>query len=141
MFPAQPLPPGRAAIVFHSRRRRGHWRPGGRGAAGRRTGPFFDPLRRQAAGSESFRVGSLDALETGVPERVPIIGDRRDGWTDYRQEPVGAMFLVADAGRKDGAGLQRHLPACRLLGGVSAGAAVLFMPLPHQRLPARRQGD
>ncbi len=80
---------------------------------------FLDPLRRQGAKARWFRVGSVDSLGPGEPERVTIVGDRRDSWTDYRQEPIGAIYLVADAGRKNREGLQRHLPACRLFGRVS----------------------
>ena len=61
---------------------------------------FLDPLRRKGSGGTWFRVGSVDSLRAGVPERVTIIGDRRDSWTDYRQEPLGAIFLVAEPAGK-----------------------------------------
>jgi Rieske Fe-S protein len=81
---------------------------------------FFDPLRRQGAGAKWFRVGSVDSLEAGVPERVTIIGDRRDSWTDYRQEPLGAIFLVAEPGEKTVKAFNATCP--------HAGCSVAFQP-------------
>jgi len=79
---------------------------------------FLDPLRRQGAGAKWFRVGSVDALRAGVPERVTIVGDRRDSWTDYRQEPLGAIFLVAEP---DGKGVKALNATC-----PHAGCSVAF---------------
>jgi menaquinol-cytochrome c reductase iron-sulfur subunit len=79
---------------------------------------FLDPLRRQGAKSKWFRVGSLDSLNPGDPERVTIVGDRRDSWTDYRNEPIGAIFLVADA---DGKSVKAFNATC-----PHAGCSVAF---------------
>jgi menaquinol-cytochrome c reductase iron-sulfur subunit len=79
---------------------------------------FLDPLRRQGAGGKWFRVGSVNALRAGVPERVTIVGDRRDSWTDYRQEPLGAIFLVAEP---DGKGVKALNATC-----PHAGCSVAF---------------
>ncbi len=79
---------------------------------------FLDPLRRQGAGGKWFRVGSVDSLDVGEPERVTIVGDRRDSWTDYRQEPIGAIFLVADA---DGKSVKAFNATC-----PHAGCSVAF---------------
>jgi len=81
---------------------------------------FLDPLRRQGAVGKWFRVGSVAALRAGVPERVTIIGDRRDSWTDYRQEPLGAIFLVAEP---DGKGVKAFNATC-----PHAGCSVAFQP-------------
>ena len=61
---------------------------------------FFDPLRRQGAKSRWFRVGSLDSLDAG---RARAGDDRRRSprrLDRLSQEPIGAIFLVADADGK-----------------------------------------
>lgn len=60
---------------------------------------FFDPLRsRKASGAESdfLKVASLDSLSVGVPQRVTVIKDRADAWNLFRNEPVGAVYLLKD---------------------------------------------
>ncbi len=81
---------------------------------------FLDPLRREGTGGRWFRVGSLSSLEPGAPERVTILGDRRNAWTEYRQEPVGAVFLVAEP---DGKSVKAFNATC-----PHAGCAVDFQP-------------
>jgi menaquinol-cytochrome c reductase iron-sulfur subunit len=81
---------------------------------------FLDPLRRQGAGGKWFRVGTVGSLKKGVPERVTIVGQRRDGWTEYQQEPVGAVFLVSEP---DGEGLKAFNATC-----PHAGCSVAFQP-------------
>jgi menaquinol-cytochrome c reductase iron-sulfur subunit len=61
---------------------------------------FSDPWRRKSAGGKWYLVGSIDALKAGVPQRVAILGNRRDAWSEYRDEPIGAVFLVAGPGKK-----------------------------------------
>ncbi len=60
---------------------------------------FSDPWRRKSAGGQWFAVGSIDSLKAGVPLRVAILGTRRDAWSEYRSEPIGAVFLVAGPGK------------------------------------------
>ncbi|HTU27416.1 MAG TPA: Rieske (2Fe-2S) protein [Pirellulales bacterium] len=79
---------------------------------------FFDPLRRQSGEGRWFRVGRVDTLRPGAPERVTIVGDRRDSWTDYRQEPLGAIFLVAEP---DGKSIKAFNATC-----PHAGCSVAF---------------
>jgi menaquinol-cytochrome c reductase iron-sulfur subunit len=79
---------------------------------------FLDPLRRQGAAGKWFRVGTVDSLRAGVPVRVTIVGDRRDSWTDYRQEPLGAIFLVSEP---DGKGVKALNATC-----PHAGCSVAF---------------
>jgi menaquinol-cytochrome c reductase iron-sulfur subunit len=54
---------------------------------------FLDPLRRQKSGLGFIRVASLDALPPGVPRRYSVVADRTDAWSQYRREPIGAVFL------------------------------------------------
>jgi menaquinol-cytochrome c reductase iron-sulfur subunit len=60
---------------------------------------FSDPWRRKSAGGEWFLVGSIDSLKAGIPQRVAILSTRRDAWSEYRDEPIGAVFLVAGPGK------------------------------------------
>ena len=60
---------------------------------------FSDPWRRKSAGGKWFLVGSIDSLKAGIPQRVAIVGTRRDAWSEYRDEPIGAVFLVAGPGK------------------------------------------
>ena len=59
---------------------------------------FFDPLRRKSSSGGTadpfIRVTTLDALPAdGVPRRFPVVADRRDAWTQYRNVPIGSVYL------------------------------------------------
>jgi menaquinol-cytochrome c reductase iron-sulfur subunit len=60
---------------------------------------FSDPLRRKSAAGKWFLAGTLEALQAGVPLRVTLFDNRRDAWSEYRDEPIGAVFLVAGQGK------------------------------------------
>ena len=60
---------------------------------------FLDPLRRKSADGKWFLAGSLEALQAGVPLRVTLFDNPRDAWSEYRNEPIGALFLVASTGK------------------------------------------
>jgi menaquinol-cytochrome c reductase iron-sulfur subunit len=60
---------------------------------------FADPWRRKSGGGQWYLVGSIESLKAGVPQRVAIRGDRRDAWSHYRDEPIGAVFLIAGPGK------------------------------------------
>jgi menaquinol-cytochrome c reductase iron-sulfur subunit len=60
---------------------------------------FLDPLRRRAAAAKLIRVAELSALPAdGLPRRFPVVTDRKDAWTGYAAEPVGAVWLRREAG-------------------------------------------
>lgn len=54
----------------------------------------FNPLRQKSAAGQALRLTTLDSLpEDGTPRKFPVLTDRSDGWTRFRNEPVGAVFL------------------------------------------------
>lgn len=62
---------------------------------------FLDPLRRKKQSGTFRRVATLDALPTdGTPRKFPIIADRTDAWTLYKNVPIGSVFLRR-TGEKD----------------------------------------
>ena len=55
---------------------------------------FLNPLSQKKATGQFRRVATLDALpEDGTPRKFPVIADREDAWTRYKNVPVGAVFL------------------------------------------------
>lgn len=55
---------------------------------------LVSPLFGRKPGVMEVRVATLDALpEDGTPQKFPIIADRRDAWTQYPAEPIGAVYL------------------------------------------------
>jgi menaquinol-cytochrome c reductase iron-sulfur subunit len=62
---------------------------------------LVDPLRRGASGDAPFLpVAPLDAVPAdGSPMQFPVKADRTDAWNQFRNVPVGAVFLkrVGDA--------------------------------------------
>lgn len=65
---------------------------------------FANPLRRKGAGVDDqpgrlVRIATLAALpDDGVPRQFPVIADRQDAWTRYRQEAIGAVYLRRQPG-------------------------------------------
>jgi menaquinol-cytochrome c reductase iron-sulfur subunit len=66
---------------------------------------FLNPLRsRKQAGSDDepgrlVRIATLAALpDDGVPRQFPVIADRQDAWTRYRNEAIGAVYLRRQPG-------------------------------------------
>ena len=54
---------------------------------------FFAPLRRRSEGT-LVRVASVaDIPPDGIPRRFPVVARRRDAWSLYPPEPIGAVFL------------------------------------------------
>ena len=60
---------------------------------------FLDPLRRRSAAATFIPVAELSAIPAdGVPRRFPVIADRKDAWTGFAAEPIGAVWLRREAG-------------------------------------------
>lgn len=55
---------------------------------------LLDPLRRKSETAGFLRVTSLDALPDGKPKKYQIVADRSDAWNFYKNEPIGAVYLV-----------------------------------------------
>ncbi len=56
---------------------------------------ILDALRRgQSNGDLTQRIARLKDLPLNKPVRVPIIGARRDAWTEYPSEVLGQVWLV-----------------------------------------------
>ena len=55
---------------------------------------LLDPLRRKSGGGGPQPLARLADLKVGVPQLVPILGERQDAWVKYPREPVGAVWLV-----------------------------------------------
>ena len=69
---------------------------------------FFNPLRsRKEAGADDkpgrlVHITTLAALpDDGVPRQFPVIADRQDAWTRYRNEAIGAVYLRREPGREE----------------------------------------
>ncbi|HVX15879.1 MAG TPA: Rieske 2Fe-2S domain-containing protein [Pirellulales bacterium] len=67
---------------------------------------FLNPLRtRKEPGADADKPGRLVRIATlaalpddGVPRQFPVIADRQDGWTRYRNEAIGAVYLRRQPG-------------------------------------------
>lgn len=60
---------------------------------------FLDPLRRGGGGGRFIPVADLAAIPAdGVPRRFSVIADRKDAWTGYEAEPIGAVWLRREPG-------------------------------------------
>jgi nitrite reductase/ring-hydroxylating ferredoxin subunit len=69
---------------------------------------FLDPLRRRGGGGRFLPVTELAAVpDDGVPRRFAVVADRKDAWTGYASEPIGAVWLR----REPGAGAVQALSA------------------------------
>jgi len=59
---------------------------------------FLSPLFRQAK-SPQVRVALLGQVpDDGKPHFFPVVTDRRDAWTHYAEQKVGAVYLVRQPG-------------------------------------------
>lgn len=55
---------------------------------------FLNPLRQKKQAGKLVRVATLDALPAdGTPRKFPIIANRTDAWTLYKDVAVGSVFL------------------------------------------------
>ena len=55
---------------------------------------FLNPLYQKKQAGRLRRVTTLDDLpEDGTPRKFPIIADRKDAWTLYKDVPIGSVFL------------------------------------------------
>jgi len=60
---------------------------------------FLDPLRRRGGGARLIPVTELEAIpDDGLPRRFAVIADRKDAWTGYAAEPIGAVWLRREQG-------------------------------------------
>jgi len=58
---------------------------------------FLSPLFRKASSPE-VRVALLDQVpDDGKPHFFPVITDRKDAWTQYDEQKVGAVYLIRDS--------------------------------------------
>jgi Rieske Fe-S protein len=72
---------------------------------------FLDPLRRRAAAAKAITVAELSAVPAdGLPRRFPVVTDRKDAWTGYAAEPVGAVWLRREAGSDEVQALSATCP-------------------------------
>ncbi len=61
---------------------------------------FVSPLFRKAE-SPQVRVALLDQVPAdGKPYFFPVVADRKDAWTSYAQQKVGAVYLVRQPGEE-----------------------------------------
>ena len=62
-------------------------------------GAFLDPLRRRGGGGRFIPVTELAAVpDDGVPRRFAVVAERKDAWTGYASEPIGAVWLRREPG-------------------------------------------
>ena len=60
---------------------------------------FLDPLRRKSAAARLIPVADVSAIPAdGVPRRFAVVADRKDAWTGYAAEPIGAVWLRRETG-------------------------------------------
>ncbi|MGE3315046.1 MAG: ubiquinol-cytochrome c reductase iron-sulfur subunit [Planctomycetaceae bacterium] len=73
---------------------------------------FLDPIRsRKPTGGNAdgfLKVAQLEALQVGVPRRVPVISDRVDAWNYFPNEPIGAVYVL----RKEDGNVTAHNVVC-----------------------------
>ncbi len=57
-------------------------------------GVLLDPLRRKSTLGKAIRVTTLAALPSdGVPRKFSVMTDRSDAWNQFRNVPIGAVYL------------------------------------------------
>ena len=59
-------------------------------------GPLIHPLLADAVefDADETALGPLERFPIGVPVKVPITANRRDGWTTTRGVPIGAVYVI-----------------------------------------------
>jgi menaquinol-cytochrome c reductase iron-sulfur subunit len=71
---------------------------------------FLDPLRGKKrvpasvpdGGSEFLKIATLDAVpDDGIPRRFPVIADLTDAWNFSPGQPVGAVYVRREQGKKE----------------------------------------
>lgn len=73
---------------------------------------FLDPLRRRSGARRLVRVASLEAIpDNGLPVLFRVVTNRVDAWTQYKDEPVGAVYV-----RREGASVRAYSAVCPHLG-------------------------
>ncbi len=59
---------------------------------------LLDPLRRRG-GAGLARVAPIEGVpDDGLPRLFPVVLERRDAWSRYPKAPVGAVYLIRQAG-------------------------------------------
>ena len=67
---------------------------------------YLDPLRRKRGAASAIPVTTLDAVPDASKQDVlvglyKIMADRQDAWNLYKNEPVGAVYLVVPKGTQE----------------------------------------
>ena len=90
---------------------------------------FLDPLGRRSAAARFVPVADLSAIPAdGVPRRFPVVTDRKDAWTGYAAEPVGAVWLRREAGSAVGQALSATCPHAGCAVEMAAGGSCFRCP-------------
>lgn len=72
---------------------------------------ILDPLFRRGSAATFLPVGQLDAIpDDGMPRRFAVVAERRDAWTGFAAEPVGAVYLRRTAGSAEVTALSATCP-------------------------------
>jgi menaquinol-cytochrome c reductase iron-sulfur subunit len=91
--------------------------------------PFLDPMRRSGGGAKNLRIAPLDAVpDDGVPRRFPVVSDLTDAWTNYGQEPIGAVYLVRKKGSDKVLAFNAICPHAGCMVGFEAGKNLFVCP-------------
>jgi menaquinol-cytochrome c reductase iron-sulfur subunit len=90
---------------------------------------FLNPLRQQGRRGQFMRLASLDVLpEDGTPQKVPVVAERTDAWTQYPPEPIGAVFLRRAEGKVDALQVICPHAGCSINFEATANAGKFFCP-------------
>ena len=80
---------------------------------------FLDPLGKKSAQGDFTKVASLaNVPDDGVPRQFPVIADKKDAWTFFPKQRIGAVFLRRKPGETQ--------PQCFTSICPHAGCAVSF---------------
>lgn len=82
---------------------------------------FVTPLFRKNA-SQEIRVALLEQVpDDGLPHYFPVIAERRDAWTRYPQQRIGAVYLVREPGAQTPLALTAICPHAGCFIGYASG--------------------